>query len=229
MSEYEDLAAPYVLGALEPEERSRYEAHLLECTECSAMVNDLAQGVIALDQALAVEPPSDLRSRVLGGISSTTDAPVIELALRRRPLWRLTWVAAAMLVVLLGGLALFNPNPLDQLMAAADARTVELSVHEAFTAPPPPEAQVIFSPSEEAAAVEFSGLASPEDGNTYQLWLIDEGEPPLPAGVFVPDEEGEATVLLQGEARSGQLVAITSEPAGGLPAPSGEVLFSAEL
>ena len=228
MSEFEDLAAPYVLGALEPEERSRYEAHLLECTECTALVNDLAQGVLAFDQALAVEPPSDLRGRVMNGIGSVTDTPVIELAPRRRPLWRLTWVAAAVLVVLLGGLTLFNPSPLDQLMAAADARTVEMAVHEAFVAPPPAQAQVVFSASEEAAAVEFSGLASPQEGNTYQLWLIGEGDP-LPAGVFVPDEEGEATVLLQGEVRSGQLVAITQEPAGGLPAPSGEVLFSAEL
>ena len=113
-------------------------------------------------------------------------------------------------------------------MAAADARTVELAVHDAFAAASPEQAEVVFSESEEAAAVQFSGLASPEDGNTYQLWLIGEGDP-LPAGVFVPDEAGEATVLLQGEPRSGQLVAITQEPAGGLPAPSGEVLFSAEL
>ena len=228
MSEFEDLAAPYVLGALEPEERSRYEAHLLECTECTALVNDLAQGVIALDQALAVEPPSDLRGRVLGGIGSGTGTPVVELAPRHRPLWRLTWVAAAVLVVLLGGLTLLDPKPLDRLMAAADARTVELAVHDAFAAASPEQAEVVFSESEEAAAVQFSGLASPEDGNTYQLWLIGEGDP-LPAGVFVPDEAGEATVLLQGEPRSGQLVAITQEPAGGLPAPSGEVLFSAEL
>jgi anti-sigma-K factor RskA len=228
MSDFEDLAAPYVLGALEPDERSRFEAHLLECTECTALVNDLAQGVITLDRALAVEPPPDLRTRVLDGIRSVTDTPVVELAPRRRRLWRLTWVAAAVLVVVFGGLALFNPNPLDQLMAAADVRTVELSVHEAFAAAPPEQAQVVFSASEEAAAVEFSGLASPEESNTYQLWLIGEGDP-VPAGVFVPDEAGEATVLLQGEARSGQLVAITQEPAGGLPAPSGAVLFSAEL
>ncbi|HJU82118.1 MAG TPA: anti-sigma factor [Acidimicrobiia bacterium] len=228
MNEFEEFAAPYLLGALEPEERRRFEAHLLECSECTALVNDLAQGVIALDHALAVEPPAGLRTRVLDGIKSVSETSVVELAPRRRPLWRLAWIAAAVLVVLLGGLTLFNPNPLDQLMAAADARTVELAVHEAFAAPPPQQAQVVFSESEEAAAVEFRGLASPEEGNTYQLWLIGEGDP-APAGVFVPDETGEATALLQGEARSGLLVAITQEPAGGLPAPSGEVLFSAEL
>jgi anti-sigma-K factor RskA len=228
MNEFEELAAPYVLGALEPEERSRFEAHLLECTECTALVNDLASGVIALDHALAVDPPAGLRTRVLDGIRAVSDSAVVELVPRRRPLWRLAWIAAAVLVVLLGGLTLFNPNPLDQLLAAADARTVELSVHEAFVAEPPQQAQVVFSASEEAAAVEFSGLASPEEGDTYQLWFVGEGGP-VPAGVFVPDESGEATVLLRGEARSGLLVAITQEPAGGLPAPSGEVLFSAEL
>ncbi|MGH8924029.1 MAG: anti-sigma factor [Acidimicrobiia bacterium] len=228
MSGFEDLAAPYVLGALEPEERSRFEAHLSECAECTTLVQDLSEGVLALDQAMAVAPPSDLRGRVLGGVSTLVGAKVVDIRRKRRPVWRLTWMAAAVLVVVFGGLALFNPNPLAQVMAAADARTVALAVHEAFDAPPPPHAQVVFSESEEAAAVEFSGLTAPDQGTTYQLWLIGDGEP-LPAGVFVPDDEGEATVLLQGEAQSGHQVAITQEPAGGLPAPSGEVLFSAQL
>ena len=228
MNDFEDLAAPYVLGALEPEERSRYEAHLLECAECTALVSDLSEGVIALDQALAVEPPSDLRARVLGGISPLTHTGVIDITRRRRRPRQLTWVAAAVAVVLIGVLAIFSPNPLDRLMAAADVRTIELSVHEAFAAPRPQEAQVVFSASEEAAAVQFSGLAVPEEGDTYQLWLIGEGGP-TPAGVFVPDEAGEATVLLLGEAQAGQLLAVTQEPSGGLPLPSGEVLFSAQL
>ncbi|MGH8958979.1 MAG: anti-sigma factor [Acidimicrobiia bacterium] len=229
MSEFEDLAAPYVLGALEPEERRRFEAHLQECAQCTALVSELSQGAISLDQAMAVEPPAELRARVLAGLITTrADADVITIDRRRRSAWRLTWVAAAVVVVLLGGLALFNPNPLAQVMAAADARTVELTVHDAFDAPLPPQAQVVFSAAEEAAAVDFSGLAPPEEGNTYQLWLIGEGEP-APAGVFVPDEDGAATILLQGKARSGHQVAITQEPAGGLPAPSGEVLFSAQL
>ncbi|MGH9894213.1 MAG: zf-HC2 domain-containing protein, partial [bacterium] len=44
MSGFEDLAAPYVLGALEPEERSRFEAHLSECAECTTLVQDLSEG-----------------------------------------------------------------------------------------------------------------------------------------------------------------------------------------
>jgi anti-sigma-K factor RskA len=63
---------------------------------------------------------------------------------------------------------------------------------------------------------------------TYQLWLIDESGP-VPAGTFVPDSDGTAAVLLEGKAAPGQVVGITVEPSGGSPAPTGEVLFLADL
>lgn len=228
MTDLEDLAAPYVMGSLEPDERSRFEAHLLGCAVCTKLVADLADGVTELDMALAVTPPPELKARVVSAVGAESGDSVVPIRGRRPAWWRLASVAAAVVVVLFGGFALLNPDPLAEVMTAADARSLELAVHEAFAAPPPPHAQVIFSPMEEAAAVEFAGLAQPGEGTTYQLWLIGDGDP-LPAGVFVPDEEGAATVLLQGEAHAGHQVAITEEPAGGLPAPTGEVLFSAQL
>jgi hypothetical protein len=48
--------AAYVLGALDPHERTRFEAHLAGCAECSARVRELA-GVPAL---LAAVPLEDL-------------------------------------------------------------------------------------------------------------------------------------------------------------------------
>ncbi len=54
----------YVLGALEPEERHRYEAHLRECDACSAAVRELAglPGLLArlpADRVAALDADSD--------------------------------------------------------------------------------------------------------------------------------------------------------------------------
>ena len=51
---------------------------------------------------------------------------------------------------------------------------------------------------------------------TYELWFVREGTP-IAAGVFDPDASGDATAVLDGQYRSGDLIAVTVEPAGGAP------------
>lgn len=64
------------------------------------------------------------------------------------------------------------------------------------------------------------------DGKDYQLWAIVDGAP-VSAGVFSVSTEGEALVPLAaiGENPAVSAFAITIEPAGGLPAPSGEMVL----
>ncbi|MGK3203675.1 anti-sigma factor family protein [Amycolatopsis sp. MEPSY49] len=64
--------AAYVLGALSPEDRRRFEEHLRTCDRCAASVRDLAglPGLLARVDAPAVAPelsppPPDLLPRVL--------------------------------------------------------------------------------------------------------------------------------------------------------------------
>ncbi len=64
--------AAYVLGALSPEDRQRFEAHLRTCDRCAASVRDLAglPGLLARVDAPAVAPelsapPPDLLPTVL--------------------------------------------------------------------------------------------------------------------------------------------------------------------
>ena len=228
MSDIEEMAAPYVLGSLEPEERVRFESHLQDCGECTRLVNELAEGLAALDRVSAVSPPPHLRERVLSATAPPV-AKVVEIRPAVRSPRRWGWVGvAAVTALIVGTLATVDADPIARIKGAADVRTVELVATEAYVAAPPSFAEVVFAASEEAAAVEFTGLAPPPTGMTYQLWLIDESGP-RPAGLFVPEPDGTASVLLEGEARSGQAVAITSEPPGGLPQPSGEVLFLAGL
>ena len=61
-------------------------------------------------------------------------------------------------------------------------------------------------------------------GKTYQLWYIADGKP-MPGSVFTTDERGRAEMRasIPREGLRAQVFAVTLEPAGGLPAPSGEI------
>jgi hypothetical protein len=61
-------------------------------------------------------------------------------------------------------------------------------------------------------------------GKAYQLWYIADGKP-MPGSVFTTDAEGRAEMRasIPREGLRAQVFAVTLEPAGGLPAPSGEI------
>jgi hypothetical protein len=60
-------------------------------------------------------------------------------------------------------------------------------------------------------------------GKAYQLWFIAEGKPPMPGRVFNTDSAGRAEMReqLPSEARAATVFAVTLEPQGGVPAPTG--------
>jgi anti-sigma-K factor RskA len=68
-----------------------------------------------------------------------------------------------------------------------------------------------------------AGLPPAPPGKAYQLWAIAGQNPPVSAGVFTVDARGTGSLHvppLPGIARV-DVFAVTLEPAGGLPAPSG--------
>jgi anti-sigma-K factor RskA len=68
------------------------------------------------------------------------------------------------------------------------------------------------------------------DGRVYQMWVIVEKQAPLSAGVLSVDAQGEAKYDsgplpgLEGAVK----VAVTLEPAGGVPAPTGPFVLAEE-
>ena len=57
--------------------------------------------------------------------------------------------------------------------------------------------------------------ALPSD-KTYELWFVRD-DTAIAAGIFTTDADGKATAVLQGEFHSGDVIAVTVEPAGGSP------------
>jgi anti-sigma factor RsiW len=122
-----DLAAPFVLGALEPAETDAVRRHLAGCPEAHAEFADLGSVVPSLLETTdIVEPPVSLRGRILAAATKeqagAQPQPVIERARNRpgsgaqqpglptlpgprtfgRPLWATIGLAAALAVVALG-------------------------------------------------------------------------------------------------------------------------------
>ena len=65
--------------------------------------------------------------------------------------------------------------------------------------------------------------ALPAD-KAYQLWVIPQGQAPVSAGLLQPDAAGNASTFFEMPAGipPPEIVAVTIEPAGGVPSPTGD-------
>jgi len=84
--------------------------------------------------------------------------------------------------------------------------------------------QILWNAQEKKALFYASRLPSPPEGKTYQLWII-ANDKPFNAGIFSVDPQGNGflKVPLLAEADKAQKFAVTLEPAGGVPQPTGDM------
>jgi anti-sigma-K factor RskA len=156
-----------------------------------------------------------------GGQAAESATRVSRLADARRR--RNRWLAAAAAVVVLGGggaLALTQPwktsqtqnDIAAQVQQAPDAQRYQQTLADGSTV------TIVRSPSVGRAVLVTENLATPPNGQTYQMWLQ------APAGNFVsaglvppgPDE----TVVLQGDAATAKGAGVSVEPSGGSQQPT---------
>jgi anti-sigma-K factor RskA len=160
-----------------------------------------------------------------------------------RPWWTVVWAGAmaAGVAAIVVGLAVSTSyeRRLAQLSQDAAILRQELERQQAVVAIlRDPATQVVAldgqAPSPEARGRMLwhaaagglfvsAGLPPPPPGKAYQLWAIAGKNAPVSAGVFTVDAKGTGSVMvppLPGVARV-DVFAVTLEPAGGLPAPSG--------
>jgi anti-sigma-K factor RskA len=75
-------------------------------------------------------------------------------------------------------------------------------------------------------------MPPPPADKEYQGWFMTEREGPVSAGLFVPDQTGTGMVLAQSPSKFfGEIsaAAVTLEPTGGLPKPSGAMYLRGSL
>lgn len=91
---------------------------------------------------------------------------------------------------------------------------------------PSASAQALIDPDQGKAVFYASHLAPVDQGLTYQLWFIVGGTP-VSAGTFDVDAEGSAVLIVEQVVSPAtiQAWAVTVEPAGGVPQPTGEMVL----
>lgn len=73
-----------------------------------------------------------------------------------------------------------------------------------------------------------SNLPAAPAGKTYQLWVLTTQPAPISAGVFKPDQQGRVAAVFQTPPDLPQPIgmAVTLEPDGGVPAPTGDQVLA---
>jgi hypothetical protein len=198
-----------------------------------------------------VDPPFELRARVLTVASSRTPA-----AVRSSPAPVGWWLATAAGLALAAGLGIYTAQLRSQIVsleaelrdtrARADAAQQQMAEVQRTSADAQTALAILTAP--DVARVDLAGQpASPNAsgrafwsrsrglvfnasnlpplpaGRIYQLWVVT-AQAPISAGLLTPDAQGSFsdTFDTPPDIPPPVAVAVTIEPAGGVPAPTGD-------
>jgi len=268
---YSQLVSAYALGALDRDDRVRFEGHLRAgCPDCE---RDLVQYTETLGNLAAeappVAPPPAVRARLLERVATEPRAVRPTALARLAPLRRLAWpLAWAATVAAAAALVAYLTLTVADLRREVARRAAEATAHQVAVARlqkqvadlgqealrqrellallSAPDARVItlagLGPGQSARGRIWwrggvqpgffvtSGLPPAPPGKIYQLWVISAGTP-FSGGIFAVDERGAGRLEVGPipAATKPEVFAVTLEPAGGLPAPSGPMYLAAKL
>jgi anti-sigma-K factor RskA len=179
------LVAPYVLGAVPPEEEAAVRAHLTTCDECRAEAESLGSAASAL--SLAVDPvdlPAGFVERTMARVHD--EKPVVQptpIGSRRR----LTWVfsaAALLVVVMVVALVAFGssggPDPAE-VAALLERPGLDLSSDGV-------QAKVVET--DDGTVFVAQGMEAAPEGKVYELWRMSDS--------CVPNRTGPCTIRAAG-------------------------------
>jgi Anti-sigma-K factor rskA len=105
----------------------------------------------------------------------------------------------------------------------------DLQVTQLAPLPPAPGAHALVAVSKASgdAVVRASGLPPPPQGKTYEFWWITKQKGPVPAGTFGAEPDREVIAKVDPPPAGDHVVAtaVTLEPAGGVPKPTGAMFL----
>ena len=225
------LATPYALHAMTDAERAdvdrRIAAAPAEVAQAFAdEVLAIRETMAVVSAATAVEPPKQLRDRVLAEVAAD---PVRRLRPRVQRWQKAVLAAAAALVIGLGalgvGLALRPtpaPSTAEQVFAAPDVQTVSGDIPTGGTA------TVVFSREKNAGVLVMNDVAPPQPGTVYQMWLIDD-QGPHSAGTMDAEAVAPSTTAVLPDLGDSQALAFTVEPGSGSSTPTTPIIAELPL
>lgn len=190
-SDYEQLAAGFALGALEPDDEQALQRHLEGCPTCKASVRELDElvGVLAY-AAPRVSPPASLRAVIRRGSGQTARRRVISaVGSWSGPRVAVRLAVAVGLVALfalsLWNLALRDQHDLDRfrmgnleaalhMLDDASAQPVPLSGSASAQGA---RATVLASSRQDRGVLVVESLPQLPEDKVYELWSLPQGDP----------------------------------------------------
>ena len=251
----EDLAL-YALEELTGAERRELEEHLDTCAACRRELQALRAdlGLLGLSSS-GPQPPARSKERLMRavaaeprGVSLPQSDPQPARTPQRSWWWALIPSLAALgLLLLAAGLWRNNLGLKDQIAELGNRnqdQTVQLdrlnheltllispdAVHVSLNpqkSPKQPSGTAIFSPSQRRMMFMASNLPAVPEGKAYELWIIPASGAPIAAGVFKPDEHGNAVMMdhKMPEGVEAKAFAITVEKQEGSDKPTSPIML----
>jgi len=107
-----------------------------------------------------------------------------------------------------------------QVFLAPDLARVDL----AGQSPAPGASARAFWSRRRGMVFAAASLPALPANKTYQVWVVADAQPPISAGLIEPDAEGNAITVFKTpeDIPTPKVLAVTLEPAGGVPQPTGE-------
>ena len=242
--DYKEMIPARALSALEAAEARALNDHLSECAECRMELEEWEATAAALSvSAKPMEPSPEVRERLLNEVrKELADVPqVIPFRSATRNIWMsfgsLGAIAAVIVAtaLIVGLVVMWRENnalrdrlasmqEFQQLVSTPGARMAELKGTDVGAGA---IAKLVYD-NNGRAMLMADKLPTVPEGKAYQLWFIVGNNPPMPGKTFVPDNEGKGVLKDQmpQAALTSAVFAITLEPAGGVPTPTGKIYLS---
>jgi anti-sigma-K factor RskA len=240
-----EQAPAYVLGALTPAERRAFEAHLAGCAVCAAEVRSLTPVAAALAHAAPeASPAAPVRARLLNAVSAPPSRSMSWLAVAAS--MALAVALGGYAAQLRGRVSGLESRLRDATLRAeagerqmADVRRTASDAQSSLAvliapdlaridlagqaAAPNATARAFWSRSR-GLVFTASNLPPPPPGRAYQLWVLTRQPAPISAGMLTPDASGRVNARFDTplDLPAPVAMAVTLEPEGGVPAPTGD-------
>jgi len=229
------LAGEYALGLLDTEEKREFIRRLQREPLAVAAVADWQERLAPLTSTLEpIDPPLGMLERIQQEIDGASALPVPANQNDRSPLWRYTAIAAALVAVVMSGVALtprIAPQPATVQAPTAPLAIQPVALSQIAALSPQgatPGLFVTFDKATGKMRVVPVNL-TPNPGKSFELWMIRGKNAPESMGLINVAHPKDAGVP---HAPTGEVtLAVSVEPTGGSPTgqPTGPVVYSGKL
>lgn len=119
----------------------------------------------------------------------------------------------------------------EELLSILESREVDLVMMAGLDASPNGYGKVIWDSESKRALLQVSNLPAVPSDKDYQLWIIKDNKP-VSAGVFAVNDPKKDSFFkieqIASEEQSADAFAVTMEPKGGVPQPTGDMFLYGE-